>query len=71
MQLGSGGAVILLPQQAQGRAMLGDKENLIFTAQKAVDWLIIYSFFMQNNLVLSEEFLYKFKLVKQLWFMIF
>ena len=37
MQLGSGGAVILLPQQAQGRAMLGDKENLIFTAQKAVD----------------------------------
>ena len=65
MQLGSGGAVILLPQQAQGRAMLGDKENLIFTAQKAVDWLIIYSFFMQN-LVLSEEFLYKFKLIKQL-----
>ena len=70
MQLGSGGAVILLPQQAQGRAMLGDKENLIFTAQKAVDWLIINSFLMQN-LVLSEEFLYKFKLVKQLWFMIF
>ena len=70
MQLGSGGAVILLSWWAQGRAMLGDQENLIFTAQKAVDWLIIYSFFMQN-LVLSEEFLYKFKLEKQLWFMIF
>ena len=45
MQLGSRGAVILLLQQVQGRAMLGDQENLTLTAQNAVDWLIIYSFF--------------------------
>ena len=31
------GAVIPLPQRVQGRAMLGDHENLSFTAQKAVD----------------------------------
>ena len=38
MQLGVEGAL--------GRAMLEDQENLIFTVQKAVHWLIIYSFFM-------------------------
>ena len=56
MQLGSGGAVIPLQQPVQGRTMLHDQENLIFTVQKTVDWLIIYSFFTQN-LVLFEEFL--------------
>ena len=45
MQLGSRGAVIPLLQRVQGRAMLGDQENLTLTAQSAVDWLIIYSFF--------------------------
>ena len=45
MQLGFEGAVILLLQRVQGRGMLGDQENFTFTAQKAVDWLIIYSFF--------------------------
>ena len=70
MRLGSGGAVIPYPQRVQGRAMLGDQENLIFTTQKAVDWLIIYSFFTQN-VVVSEEFLYKFEFVKQLRFVIF
>ena len=45
MQLGSEGAVIPLPERVQGRAMLGDQKNLNFTAQKAIHWLIIYSFF--------------------------
>ena len=45
MQLGLGGAVIPLLQRVLGRVMLGDHENLIFTVQKAVHWLIIYSFF--------------------------
>ena len=31
------------PQRVQGMPMLGDMENSIFTAQKAIDWLI-YSF---------------------------
>ena len=46
MQLGSRGAVIFpSPQQVQGRAMMGDQENLIFTAQNVIDWPIIYLFF--------------------------
>ena len=36
------------PQRVQGRAMLGDQENSILTAQKDIDWLIIYSFFLSN-----------------------
>ena len=44
MQLGSGEAVIPLPKWVQGKAMLGNEENLTFTAQKSVDWLIIYIF---------------------------
>ena len=44
MQLGFGETVIPLPQQVLGRAMLEDQENLIFTVQKAVHWLINYSF---------------------------
>ena len=43
--------------------MLEDQENLIFTAQKGIDWHIIYLFFT-SNLVLLEEFLYTFELVK-------
>ena len=49
MQLKPGGAVILKypnpppPPRVQGMPMLGDMENSIFTAQKAIDWLI-YSF---------------------------
>ena len=62
MQLGSGGAVIPLPTAGPGKSSAGGQENLIFTAQKAVDWLI-FSLFMKN-LLLSEEFLYKFKLMK-------
>ena len=45
MQLGSGGAVIPLPTAGQGKAMLGDQKTSIFTAQKAIDWHITYSFF--------------------------
>ena len=42
MQLKPGGAVILKypnppPQRVQGMPMLGDMENSIFTAQKAID----------------------------------
>ena len=51
------------PQRVQARAMLEDPENLIFTALKAIDWLIIYSFFA-SNLMLPEEFLYNFELLK-------
>ena len=50
MQLWSGGAVIPLPTAGlpslQGRAMLGDQENMIFTAQNAINWLIIYNSFL-------------------------
>ena len=64
MQLGFEKANTPLPEaRIQARAMLVDQENLIFTTQKAIDWLIIYSFF-RSNLVLPEEFLYKFALVK-------
>ena len=51
------------PQRVQGRTMLEDQENSILTAQKVIDWLILYSFFT-SNLVLPEDFLYKFELVK-------
>ena len=44
--LKSEGAVIPLLAVGQGRAMLGDQENSIFTVQNANDWQIIYSFFM-------------------------
>ena len=46
MQLESGRAVIPLVEWVQDRAMLADQENLSFMAQKAIDWLIIDSFFM-------------------------
>ena len=58
------------PKWVQGRIMLGDQESLILTAQKVIDWVIIYSFFT-SNLVLLEWFLYKFGLVKWLRFVIF
>ena len=41
------------PKWVQGRIMLGDQESLILTAQKVIDWVIIYSFFT-SNLVLLE-----------------
>ena len=34
------------PSLKQVQALLGDQEYLIFTAQKAIDWLIIYSLVM-------------------------
>ena len=61
MQLGSGGAVISLP--AVGTKQSHAKGPVILAAQKTIDWPIIYSFFTEN-LVLSEEFWYKFKIVK-------
>ena len=63
MQLGSEGDKIPLPQQVQGRTMLGDQENSIFTVKKVTDWINIYSFFT-SNVVLPEEFLCKFELMK-------
>ena len=71
MQLGSGRAVIPFPQWVQGRAMLGDQENLTFTAQKAVDWLIILKFsavwriFVQiwaHELIVIRDFLVSWKI---------
>ena len=51
------------PQWRLSRVMLGDQEKSIFSAKKAIDWLIIYTFFILS-LVLSDEFLHKLKLVK-------
>ena len=62
MQLQSEGAKVPLTAAGPGRAMLGDQENSILAAQKAIDWLIVYTF-STSNLVLPEEFLYKFELV--------
>ena len=45
MQMTSGELWCSSLKQLQGRAMLGDQENFFFTGQKAIDWLIIYSFF--------------------------
>ena len=71
MQLQSEGELRLpSKQQVQGRTMLGDQENSVLTSQKAIDWLIIYSFFT-SHLVLPEEFFYKFELVKCSRFVIF
>ena len=58
------------PKRIQGRAMLRNQENSIFTAQKSIDWLIIYSFFT-SNLWLPDECSYKFELLKWLRFVIF
>ena len=45
MQLGYGKGVIPPPSCCGlGKPMLGDQENLIFTTQKDIGW-IIYSFF--------------------------
>ena len=63
MQLESERAKISLTTAGSGQSHAGDQENSILTAQKATDWLIIYSFFT-SNLVLPEEFLYKFELAK-------
>ena len=65
MQVGSGGAVHPLPPPGAGpgQSHAGGPGKFVFMAQKAIDWLVIYSFFMYN-LVLSEEYLYKYELVK-------
>ena len=63
MQLESERAKVPLTTAGPGQGHAGDQENSILTAQKATDWLIIYSFFT-SNLVLPEEFLYKFELAK-------
>ena len=63
MQLVSGGTVIPLPAAGPGQSHAGVPGKFDFTAQKVIDWLIIYSFFMKN-LVQSGEFLYKFELEK-------
>ena len=44
MQLWSVGAVISSLQKVQGKAMLGDQENLIFTAQKVIACLLFIHF---------------------------
>ena len=47
MHLGSEGAVIPLPTAGPGQSHAGgDQKNSTFAAQRAVDWLIIYSFFI-------------------------
>ena len=46
MQLASGGAVIPLPSAGPGKSLAGDQGNMTFSAQKALDGLIIYSLFM-------------------------
>ena len=63
MQLESERVKVPLTTVGPGQSHAGDQENAILTAQKVTDWLIIYSFFT-SNLVLPEEFLYKFELVK-------
>ena len=63
MQLESERAKVPLTTAGPGQSHSGDQENSILTAQKATDWLIIYSFFT-SNLELPEEFLYKFELAK-------
>ena len=55
MQLGSKGAKIPLPAAGPGQIHVGVPGNSIFTAQKAIDWLIICSIFT-SDLVLSEKF---------------
>ena len=42
MQLGSEEAKIPLPAPDPGQSHAGESGNWIFTAQKAIDWLIIY-----------------------------
>ena len=45
---GLGEVRFISPQWVQEKAMLGHQENLIFPAQKATDWLIIYSLCQKN-----------------------
>ena len=70
MQLESERVKVPLTTAGPGQSHAGDQENAILTTQKVTDWLIIYSCFT-SNLVLPEEFLYKFELVKGLRFVIF
>ena len=45
MQLGSEGTVIPLLAAGLEQRQLGDQENSIFIAQKAINWCVIYSVF--------------------------
>ena len=63
MQLESERAKVPLTTAGPGQSHSEDQENSILTAQKVTDWFIIYSFFT-SNLVLPEEFFYKFELAK-------
>ena len=62
MQLGSGGAVNPLPTAIPGQDYAGEPEKFDFYCSK--DHRLIYLFLFIKNLVLPEEFLYKFELVK-------
>ena len=46
MPLGFGGVVISLPPAGPWQNYAGEPGKFNFTAQKVIDWLIIYSFFM-------------------------
>ena len=70
VQLGSEDVRIPLPAAGPGQSHAGGSGNLIFSALNAIFWFIIYSFFT-SNLMLPEEVLYKFKLLKWLQFVIF
>ena len=48
MQLESERAKVPLTTAGPGQSHAGEQENSILTAQKATDWLIIYSFFTSN-----------------------
>ena len=62
MQLESEGSKVPLTAAGPGQSHAGGPGKFDLTAQKAIDWLIIYTYFT-SNLVLPEEFLYKFELV--------
>ena len=53
MRLVSERVKVPLTTTGPGQSHAGDQENLLLTAQKAIDWLIIYSLFA-SNLVLPE-----------------
>ena len=62
MQLGSGGAVIPLPAASPGQACVGGPGKFQFYCSKG--YRLTYLFIFTENLVLSEERLYKFELTK-------
>lgn len=58
MQLDTGGAVVSVPAASPGQVHARDQENLIFTDQKTIDWLI-YSFL--HKILCCLRNLYKFE----------